>query len=234
MRVGIIGAMEVEVQTLKAQLGDYETEQINQFEFYLGSVGKVEVVVLLSGIGKVSAAVATTLLIERYTPDVIINTGTAGGLQHTFMGDIVIAEEVRYHDVDLTAFDYEYGQQSNMPAAFKIDADLLKLAKEVCKKSKQKVHDGLIVSGDSFISKKELLDQILLHFPTAYAVEMEATAIAQVCHLFNIPFVIIRAISDRAGEGNFETYTKFVAEAGKLSAQMNLELIEKIGTSWNK
>lgn len=228
MRIGIIGAMEVEVDALRANLINKKEIKIGHFTFYEGMISNANVVVLLSGIGKVSASVGATLLIERYKPHLIINTGTAGGLSTAKIHNIVLAEKVAYHDVDLTGFGYKLGQQAQMPAAFKADENTLQLAKEICKEQQQNTLCGLIVSGDSFISDPVRLQQISTHFPKALAVEMEAAAIAQVCYLFNVPFLVLRAISDKAGEGNTNAYDTFVKSAGKLSATININLIKKL------
>lgn len=228
MRVGIIGAMQVEVDALQAELQGRKDTQIGDFFFSEGIIAGVSVVVCLSGIGKVSAAVGTTLLIERYSPDYIINTGTAGGLGTANVHDIVLATEVRHHDVDVTAFGYELGQQAQQPAAFSPDAKFLKLGEAVCAKHSKHLIKGLVVSGDAFISDPKRVTWIEEHFPKALAVEMEAAAIAQVCQQFGMPFLVLRAISDKAGEGDAVSYEKFVDEAGKLSAKMNIDLISAI------
>ncbi len=228
MKIGIIGAMQIEVDILQQHLQERKDIKIGEFLFSEGKIGKSEVIVCLSGIGKVSAAVGTTLLIERYSPDCIINTGTAGGLGTSKVHDIILATEVRHHDVDVTAFGYEIGQQAQQPAAFSPSKELLQLATENCKKYTDKLLLGLVVSGDAFISDPKRLSWISEHFPKALAVEMEAAAIAQVCHQFNVPFLVLRAISDKAGEGDTSSFEKFVKEAGTLSAQMNIDLIKKL------
>ncbi|MFK8297466.1 5'-methylthioadenosine/adenosylhomocysteine nucleosidase [Capnocytophaga cynodegmi] len=230
MKIGIIGAMELEINTLKKELTNIKTTQISSFSFYEGLINNVSVVVLLSGIGKVSAAVATTLLIEHFQPDVIINTGTAGGLGTSSVHDIILATEVRHHDVDVTAFGYEVGQQAQMPPAYLPNTKWFSIAKEVAGKHSNQLHCGLVVSGDAFISDPARLKQIEAFFPQALAVEMEAAAIAQTCHLLKTPFIMLRAISDKAGEGNAISYEKFVVEAGKLSAEINIDIIKNIAT----
>lgn len=215
---GIIGAMELEITTLKAAIDNCKEVKIGRFAFYEGTLAGTEVVVLLSGIGKVSAAVATTLLIERYAPSLIINTGTAGGLGNTKVHDIILATEVRHHDVDVTAFGYEIGQQAQMPPAFAGDIHWSSEMKKVAQIHQHTLHYGQVVSGDSFISDPIRLEQIAKTFPEAKAVEMEAAAIAQTCYLLGIPFVMLRAISDKAGEGNAISYNEFVNEAGRISA----------------
>lgn len=222
MKLGIIGAMAVEVNLLKNKLQNLKVEKEGTFEFYSGVMNKIEVVILLSGIGKVSAAVGTTLLIERYRPDYIINTGTAGGLQNVKIGDLILGEKVGYHDADLTVFGYELGQMAQQPVCFKADDFLLKVALKAIKElpENQITLKGLILSGDSFMNDIERVNKIKNNFPKALAVEMESAAIAQTCRQLSVPFVVIRAISDLAGEGNSKSYDIFVEEAGKVSAQM--------------
>ena len=228
MKVGIIGAMELEIHTLRSALKNIKTTKIRSFTFYEGEIHGVQVVVLLSGIGKVSASVSTTLLIEHFKPTIIINTGTAGGLGNTCVHDIILATEVRHHDVDVTAFGYEIGQQAQMPSAYIPDEKYFNLAKTIATEHSSQLHCGLVVSGDAFISDPARLQQIETLFPQALAVEMEAAAIAQTCHLVKTPFIMLRSISDKAGEGNAISYEKFVAKAGKISDEINIDLIKSL------
>ncbi len=228
MTIGIIGAMELEINALRDTLTDTKTSYIDGFTFYEGKIHGISVVVLLSGIGKVSASVSTTLLISHFRPDIVINTGTAGGLGNTSVYDLVLATEVRHHDVDVTAFGYEIGQQAQMPSAYLPDKKWFDIAKSVAEKHSNQLHCGLVVSGDAFISDPAKLQQIQNNFPQAQAVEMEAAAIAQTCYLLKTPFIMLRAISDKAGEGNAVSYEKFVAEAGKLSAEINIDIVKTI------
>lgn len=228
MKIGIIGAMEIEVQLLRDSLQDRKDTTLHHFTFHEGKIGQHDVVVLLSGIGKVSAAVATALLIDHYKPDLLINTGTAGGLKDAKVYDIILAEEVRHHDVDVTAFGYEIGQQAKMPPAYFSDENWLKKAFEYCQKFSEQLRVGQVVSGDSFISDENRRQWIEEKFPKALAVEMEASAIAQTCYIMNTPFLMLRAISDNAGEGDTVSYDTFVENAGKLSAEMNINFIKSI------
>lgn len=233
MTIAIIGAMQLEIEYIQEQLQNQSTKKIHNFTFWEGEIDNIHIVVLLSGVGKVSAAVGTTLLIEHYHPDLIINTGVAGGLRNTQIHDIVLADEVKHHDIDLTSFGYELGQPSQMPPVFLPDGKWNELAWEVAQNFTKKLHRGLIVSGDSFISNAMQSSQIFRNFPSALAVEMEAASIAQTCHLLNTPFIVLRAISDPAGQGTTISYETFVAEAGKLSAQINISLIKKIAEMQN-
>ncbi len=230
MKLGIIGAMPVEVDLLKSKLQNGQTEQEGAFEFYSGTIDGIEVIVLLSGIGKVSAAIATVLLIERYQPDYIINTGTAGGLRDVKMGNLVIGTEVGYHDADVTAFGYELGQMAQQPVRFVSDTFLLNVVNKAIESLtvQQNVFQGIILSGDSFMSDPERVNQVRGDFPKALAVEMESAAIAQTCAQLKVPFIVVRAISDLAGEGNSKSYDTFVKEAGRISAEMIINCIKMI------
>lgn len=230
MKLGIIGAMDVEVNLLKKEIKNLKIEKEGSYEFYLGTIDEVDVIVLLSGIGKVSAAVGTSLLKERYEPNYIINTGTAGGLRNVEMGDLIIGNEIGYHDVDVTAFNYKLGQMAQQPVRFKSDKFLLQTVSKAIQKLpiEQKALQGVILSGDSFMSNIERVDKVREDFPNALAVDMESAAIAQTCKQLNIPFVVVRVISDIAGEGNSKSYDTFVEEAGNKSAKIIINCIEII------
>ncbi|MDX5628524.1 MULTISPECIES: 5'-methylthioadenosine/S-adenosylhomocysteine nucleosidase [unclassified Brenneria] len=221
MKVGIIGAMEQEVTLLRDRIENRQTIQRAGCEIYTGRLNGVDVALLKSGIGKVSAALGTTLLLEHCRPDVVINTGSAGGLAATLkVGDIVVSDEVRYHDADVTAFGYEPGQMAGCPAAFTADEGLITLAQDAIAKLDLNAVRGLIVSGDAFINGAEPLARIRKTFPQAIAVEMEATAIAHVCHQFAVPFVIVRAISDVADQESHLSFDEFLVVAARQSTRM--------------
>ncbi|WP_105577343.1 5'-methylthioadenosine/S-adenosylhomocysteine nucleosidase [Cronobacter sakazakii] len=221
MKAGIIGAMEEEVTLLRDKIDNRQTLTIAGCEIYTGTLNGVDVALLKSGIGKVSAAMGATLLLEHCKPDVIINTGSAGGLAPSLkVGDIVVSDEVRYHDADVTAFGYEYGQMAGCPAAFKADEKLIAAAQETIEKLNLHAVRGLVVSGDAFINGSVNLAKIRHNFPQAIAVEMEATAIGHVCHNFGVPFVVVRAISDVADQQSHLSFEEFLAVAAKQSSLM--------------
>ncbi|EOI3486733.1 5'-methylthioadenosine/S-adenosylhomocysteine nucleosidase [Cronobacter malonaticus] len=231
MKAGIIGAMEEEVTLLRDKIDNRQPLTIAGCEIYTGTLNGVEVALLKSGIGKVSAAMGATLLLEHCKPDVIINTGSAGGLAPSLkVGDIVVSEEVRYHDADVTAFGYEYGQMAGCPAAFKADEKLIAAAQETIEKLNLHAVRGLVVSGDAFINGSVNLAKIRHNFPQAIAVEMEATAIGHVCHNFGVPFVVVRAISDVADQQSHLSFEEFLAVAAKQSSLM----VETLLTSLNR
>ncbi|UDG80567.1 5'-methylthioadenosine/S-adenosylhomocysteine nucleosidase [Candidatus Hartigia pinicola] len=229
MKVGIIGAMEQEVKILREKIK--QPKIISRFgcEIYTGKIHDVDVVLLKSGIGKVAAALGTTLLLEYCHPDIIINTGCAGGLDPSLnIGDIVISTEVRYHDADLTAFNYEPGQMAECPPAFISDQKLVDLAKKCIQELDMNAVCGLICSGDAFINCSKHSERIQKMFPLAIAVEMEAAAIGQVCYQFQIPFVVVRAISDVADKESHITFNKFLPVAAYQSSLMIIAILTKL------
>jgi adenosylhomocysteine nucleosidase len=227
MRVAIIGAMEEEVTILREQLEGLEQETIAGCEFNTGKLNGVDVVLLKSGIGKVNAAMSTAILLEKYKPDTVINTGSAGGFSPELnVGDIVISTEVRHHDVDVTAFGYEYGQVPQLPASFKADEKLVATAVEAAKEIQGiAVAKGLIATGDSFMNDPERVEFIRGKFSNLQAVEMEAAAIAQVSYQFKVPFVIIRALSDIAGKESNVSFENFLEKAALHSAQLVVKIV---------
>ncbi|WP_115719691.1 5'-methylthioadenosine/S-adenosylhomocysteine nucleosidase [Gallaecimonas mangrovi] len=233
MKLGIIGAMEQEVALLKSQISNLKTETVAGCEIYSGQLGGGDVVLMRSGIGKVAAAIATTILIERFAPDAIINTGSAGGFDPTLeVGDVVISSEVRYHDVDVTAFGYELGQVPRMPAAFEAHPSLVAAAQEVISDMEHhKAKTGLITTGDIFMSDPVRVEATRKAFPDMIAVEMEAAAIAQTCHQFAVPFVITRALSDIAGKESPMSFESFLEKAATHSAQLVMALVAKLKDS---
>ncbi|MEK3954065.1 adenosylhomocysteine nucleosidase [Psychrobacillus psychrotolerans] len=230
MKIAVIGAMEEEVELLRNEIENPETKSIANSEFTSGTYKNHEVVLLKSGIGKVNAAMSTSILLNEYKPDYVINTGSAGGYDPTLeVGAIVISDEVRHHDVDVTAFGYEIGQVPQLPAAFKADERLMKLAEEaVYEIGKHQVATGLIATGDIFMHDPAKVEQVRNHFPQMKACEMEAAAVAQVCYQFEVPFVVIRALSDIAGKESSMSFDEFLPVAAKHSTQIVLQVIGKL------
>lgn len=227
--IGIIGAMEEEVAILKDKLTQLEEVTIAHVKFYKGNLNDAPVVLTQSGIGKVNVAMSTTLLIENFKPSKIINTGSAGALDEELkVGDVVVSEALAYHDADATAFGYQFGQIPQMPAVFEADKTLLTQSIEAIKASNLPAKTGLIVSGDSFIGSNEQRIQIKQNFADVLAVEMEATAIAQTCYQFKVPFVVTRAISDLANGEAEMSFDEFLKTAARSSSEIVERLIKTI------
>ncbi|AIU67809.1 5'-methylthioadenosine/S-adenosylhomocysteine nucleosidase [Vibrio coralliilyticus] len=228
MKIGIIGAMEQEVSILKQAIENCQEVSKAGCTFFSGQLNGVDVVLLQSGIGKVAAAIGTTVLLDEYQPDVVINTGSAGGFDSTLnLGDVVISTEVRHHDADVTAFGYEIGQMAGQPAAFTADAKLMDVAEKALSQMEDKhAVRGLICTGDTFVCTADRQAFIRQHFPSVIAVEMEASAIAQACHQFKVPFVVVRAISDVADKESPMSFEEFLPLAAKSSSEMVFKMVE--------
>ena len=225
--IGIIGAMQEEIELLVARIESCNEKNFEGFDFFVGKLEGVSVVILRSGIGKVSAALGVAMMREHFQPDCIINTGSAAGLKSDMsVGDVVISSKVAYYDVDVTTFGYELGQVPKMPPAYEADQHLVELAEQ--SKGKEAIHTGLVVSGDSFIDDDAKVKQIASNFKDALALDMEAGAIAQACFMLNISFVIIRSISDVADNDAKMAHEEFLAIAAKSSSDMIVRVLDKI------
>ena len=231
MKIGIIGAMEVEVETLKSKMNIKNTVKKASMDFFEGSIGNTEVVVVRSGIAKVNAGICVQILVDIFNVTHIINSGVAGSLDARInIGDIVLSTDACYHDVDATVFGYKKGEVPQLgTAAFTADAELREKAKSAIKSAAPDlgVFEGRVCSGDQFISSKEVKDGIKKDFD-GMCTEMEGAAIAQGCYLNNIPFLIIRAISDKADGSDIVDYPVFEAKAAKDCAALVLEMIANL------
>ncbi|WP_053219087.1 5'-methylthioadenosine/S-adenosylhomocysteine nucleosidase [Virgibacillus senegalensis] len=230
MTIAIIGAMDEEVKLLKSRMEGTNTVEVAGCSFVKGSLKNREVVLLQSGIGKVNAAMAATILHERFAPTHVVNTGSAGGFdQELEVGDIVISSFVTHHDVDVTAFDYQYGQVPGMPVQFEADSHLVKLALEAANGLDSiQAKKGLIATGDSFMQDEDRVAAVRERFPEMIAAEMEAAAIAQVAHNYQVPFVVIRALSDIAGKESSVSFDAFLEKAAENAANLIIDIVEKI------
>lgn len=230
MKIGIIGAMDQEIKILRETLANPIDWERGGGLFISGGIGNHEVIVVRSGIGKVSASVTTSLLIQQYGVNMVINTGSAGGIgDGLHVGDIVVSEKLAYFDVDVTGFGYEPGQlPGGMPLFFEASSYLVNEMQKAAKATKHQVTKGLIVTGDSFVHDPEAVLGILKKFPEALACEMEGAAVAQTAYQFGIPFLVVRAISDTADDAATQSFDAFIEEAGKRSAQMVIAFVDNL------
>ena len=229
MKIGLLVAMEEELAQLKEAISTDKVQTIANQKFYDGFISDQPVTVVQSGIGKVNATIATTLLIQEFGVDVVINTGSAGGIGSGLsIGDLVISTNLSYHDADNRGFGYTYGQIPQMPPQYKTDEKIGQLINEAAVDTGWHVQKVLIVTGDSFISSDEQIAHIKEFFPEALATEMEGGAVAQTCAQFDIPYAVVRAISDVADAEATVNFDEFVLLAGKRSAELVLSFIEKL------
>ena len=195
MKIGIIIAMDKEFRRISELLDGLDVELDGGRKFVTGTLGENELVLHQCGIGKVNAAIGASEMIRRYNPDLLVSTGCAGGGRTDMeVMDIVASTELAYHDVYCgeAMGKTVYGQVQGMPARYTSPSDLVEKAKSVS----PRVHAGLIVTGDWFVDSKEKMREIVSHFPEAAAVDVESAAIAQTCHIYGIPFISFRVISD--------------------------------------
>lgn len=230
-KIGIIGAMDLEVESLKKEMAVSKIEKRAGMEFYEGTLNGANVVIVRSGVGKVNAALCVQLLADLFQVTHIINTGVAGSLNARLdIGDILISVDALHHDMDVTALGYRPGEVPQIGRLeFPADRRMAELAKEACEKVNPDIHVlvGRVVSGDQFISSKEVKNRLIEQFAGDCA-EMEGASIAHGAYLNGIPFVIIRAISDKADDSSEMDYPVFEAAAAKHSAALVKEMVRSI------
>lgn len=230
-KIGIIGAMELEVEQLKSKMTVSNIMNKAGMDFYEGTLNSASVVIVRSGIGKVNAALCVQILVDLFEVTHIINTGVAGSLNAALdIGDILISQDAIHHDMDTTIFGYQLGEVPQMGTReFQADPGLVKLAKDSCERVNKEIHAmiGRVVSGDQFISNKEIKEHLTSTFQ-GDCVEMEGAAIAHGAYLNKIPFVIIRAISDKADDSAEMDYPSFERAATAHSAKLVEDMVQYI------
>ena len=219
-KIGIIGAMDEEIGILRNEMKTKEVKTIADIDFYEGTIENKEVVLVRCGIGKVNAAICTQILISIFDVKTVINIGVAGAIKDTLnILDIVVSTDVQQHDFDVTGFGYKLGQIPGMkkyifPADEVLIEKALSASKEVL--TDNKAVKGKIISGDIFVSNIELKQNLLKNF-NGYCAEMEGAAIGHTCYVNNIPFVVIRTMSDKADGSAHYNFKKFVYQAANYS-----------------
>ena len=234
-KIGIIGAMDSEVDNLTARLEEAVPHTVAGRTFTAGKLHGCSVVVVKSGIGKVAAAITAQLLIDRFGVDCLINTGMAGGLDSRLaVKDLVVGIEAVQHDFDLTAFGhtrgYLYGEDDSRPTAFKADDELAKLAMEAAAEvlpPENKAIVGRIASGDVFVNDRDLKHTLVAEFAAA-AAEMEGAAIAQTAEANDVPFVILRTISDLADSHADVSFDELEQYVGRLAGDITVALLSRL------
>ncbi len=225
--IGIIAAMEEEIRILKESLGCAEPERIQGIDFFQGRINQADVVLCTSGVGKVNAAMATSLLIEHFECDFIINTGIAGGITGVQTEDIIIAKALCYFDADATPFGYAYGQIPGMPKIYTPSVDSILLVKQILKHLNLSYKEASIYSGDSFVARLEQVSKVDTAIPCV--AEMEGAAVAQVCTRAGVDFIVLRYVSDIVGlENQIEDYQAFENQMANRSSEICLEILKKM------
>lgn len=226
--IGVIGALDVELNYFFEKMVIAKTELIGDKSYYIGRINEQDVVIVKSDIGKVNAAITATILASHFDVKLIINTGVAGGLKSTELGDIVLAEGLAYFDASLTAIDNTpHGKMGDDPLIVETDASHLAKAKKIFDRLGYKYKLGNIVSGDMFVTKLRYLDKISKNVPNILACEMEGMAIALTAYKFKIPFISIRGISDLVeDQSQTLSYKKIVDGVAKKTSTFVLKFIE--------
>ena len=226
-KLGIIGAMDIEIQTLKEKIENLTVTEKAGTEYYEGTLQGLPVVLVKCGIGKVNAAIGAQILCDLFGVTHIVNTGIAGSLcAQQDIGDMVISSDVWHHDFDCVAFGYPMCKIPGMPQSFAADEKLIALAKNAAQQTGSNVRIGRVASGDQFVADPQLKNQIIER-TQALCTEMEGAAIAQTAYRNNIPFVILRCISDKADNSAEMDYPSFEAMAAKRCAQVTTLLAEQ-------
>jgi adenosylhomocysteine nucleosidase len=229
-KIGIIGAMDEEIELLLKRLTSVETMDRAGIQYYEGFFLEKRVVLCKSGVGKVNAAVCTQILIDRFGVDAIIFTGVAGALHPSLdIGDVVISTECMQHDMDVSALGFDRG---TIPFAeksiFQADPQLLQFAYEASEQLfAGRTMKGRILSGDQFIANRETVQQLYEQMGGA-CTEMEGAAVAQVCSMNSVPFIVIRSMSDRADGSAHVNFAEFTVLASKNSYEMVEAIIRKL------
>ena len=231
MKIGVLTAMTSEYEQLAALLADAQQCEKGGISYLVGRISSNEIVLRQCGIGKVNAAVGTAELIRSFAPDAIVSTGVAGGIDASLaVMDVVVSSSIVYHDV-WCGMGCEYGQVQGMPAVFAADEKLCSVATSLneCPENVTRIHAGLICTGDQFITSREELDKIKSNFPAGLAVDMESAAIAQTCHIYGVPFVSFRIISDTPGvDKHIEQYENFWGEMANRSFLVTRSFLSKL------
>ena len=231
MRIGVLTAMTSEYEQLAALLSNVSECEKDGFSYLTGALGCNDIVLRQCGIGKVNAAIGAAELIRSFQPDAVVSTGVAGGIDECLgVMDVVVSSSIVYHDV-WCGMGCEYGQVQGMPTSFPAGENLWRKAVALNEDpgNSTRIHAGLICTGDQFITNRDELDKIKGNFPAGLAVDMESAAIAQTCHIYGVPFVSFRIISDTPGvDKHIEQYENFWGEMANRSFGVTRSFLSKL------
>ena len=230
-QIGILVAMEEELEAVKKEMKEIKKKTIYELEFFVGKIQEKMCILVKCGVGKVNAARVTQILISSFSVNFVINIGAAGALNDNLkIGDIIIGKYLVQHDFDITAFGHNKGYISNVGDKIYSDSNLLEYVQKIINNKKDKSFEikfGIIASGDIFCTDVSMKQKIVKKFE-ADCVEMEGAAIAQVCYLDNIPFIVIRSISDTPNGNNAITFDEFVSLASRRCSDLLKELLKEL------
>jgi len=228
MKIAIMGAMPEEVAPILEKIGTYKTTEYAGNKYYEATYKGTELVVAYSKIGKVFSTLTATTMIEHFSCDVLLFSGVAGGINPELkIGDLIVATKLSQHDLDITAFGHPMGYVPEGSVFVETDKDLLKLSKEVASELGKKVIEGVIATGDQFVHDSSMKENIVKHF-NADALEMEGGSVAVVCNALNVPFFILRAISDTADTDASFSFDEFMESSAIISAKFIMKMVDKV------
>jgi len=234
MKIAIMGAMAEEIEPILERMDSYETIEYAKNIYYKGQYRGIDIVVAYSKIGKVFATLTATILIEKFKCNTLLFSGVAGGLNPNFkIGDLVIASGLCQFDLDITVFGHPHGYVPEGQICINTSSTLRELAKDIANRRGINLAEGVIATGDQFISCEDRKGFICETFK-ADAVEMEGASVAVVCDSLNIPFFVLRAISDTANHEADIDFDKFLEESAKISADFILDMVEELGKDSSK
>ncbi len=227
-KIAIMGAMPEEIEPIIDKLDNVETMVYGANKYYEGSYNGKEVVVAYSKIGKVFATLTATILIEKFGCDTLLFSGVAGAINDELqIGDLIIAESLCQHDLDITAFGHPFGYVPEGEVCITTDVTLRNVAKDVAKQKGLTLKEGVIATGDQFVADEERKNWIGSTFD-ADALEMEGASVAVVCNALNVPFFILRAISDSADMDASFNFDEFLESSAKISADFILSMVDEL------
>ena len=228
MKIAIMGAMPEEVAPILEKLGTYKTTKYADNEYYESIYNGVEVVVAYSKIGKVFSTLTASTMIQHFGCDKLLFSGVAGGINPELkIGDLIVATKLSQHDLDITAFGHPMGFVPGGSIFIDADKDLITLSKEVASELNKTVIEGVIATGDQFVHDSVVKDNIVKHF-NADALEMEGASVATVCNALNVPFFILRAISDTADTDASFSFDEFMESSAVISAEFIMKMVDKV------
>jgi adenosylhomocysteine/aminodeoxyfutalosine nucleosidase len=228
-KIAIMGAMPEEIEPIVSKLGNVKQTVYGANTYYEGSYNGQEVVVAYSKIGKVFATMTATMLIEKFACDKLLFSGVAGAISNELsIGDLIIADGLCQHDLDITAFGHPFGYVPEGEVCISTDVGLRNIAKDVAKSKGLTLKEGVIATGDQFVANEERKNWIGTTFD-ADALEMEGASVAVVCSALNVPFFILRAISDSADMDASFNFDEFLESSAKISADFILSMVDELG-----
>ena len=228
MKIAIMGAMPEEIAPILEIVGEYKTTEYAGNSYYEATYKGTQLVIAYSKIGKVFSTLTASTMIQHFACDRLLFSGVAGGINPTLkIGDLIVATKLSQHDLDITAFGHPMGYVPGGSVFIEADKDLIALSKEVAKELGKTVQEGIIATGDQFVHQESIKEGIVKNF-NADALEMEGASVAVVCDALNIPFFILRAISDTADTDASFSFDEFMESSAIISAEFVMKMVDKI------